>query len=235
LSGPLVSILVPAYGEEATVGEVVRRLLALDGLELEVIVVDDGSTDGTVAAAQTAAGDDPRVRVLAHERNRGKGAAVRTGIAASHGDIVVIQDADMEYDPADLPKVLQPLLDGVADVVYGTRLRGGEPQRAHMFWHLVGNKFLSLMTNVLFNTTISDMETGYKAFRGDLLRGFRLVSDDFTFEPEVTAKVLRTPGVRLYEIPIAYYGRGYDEGKKITWQDGIKAIGALVRFRFAPR
>jgi glycosyltransferase involved in cell wall biosynthesis len=235
LPGPLVSTLVPAYGEEATVGEVVRRLLALDGLELEVIVVDDGSTDGTVAAARAAAGDDPRVRVLAHDRNRGKGAAVRTGIAESRGDIVVIQDADMEYDPADLPKVLQPLLDGVADVVYGTRLRGGEPQRAHMFWHLVGNKLLSLMTNVLFNTTISDMETGYKAFRGDLLRSFTLVSDDFTFEPEVTAKVLRTPGVRLYEIPIAYYGRGYDEGKKITWQDGVKAVGALLRFRFAPR
>jgi glycosyltransferase involved in cell wall biosynthesis len=235
LPGPLVSILVPAYGEEATVGEVVRRLLALDGLDLEVIVVDDGSADGTAAAARAAAGTDPRVRVLTHERNRGKGAAVRTGIADSRGGIVVIQDADMEYDPADLPRVLQPLIDGVADVVYGTRLRGGQPQRAHLFWHLVGNKVLSLMTNVLFNTTISDMETGYKAFRGDLLRSFRLVSDDFTFEPEVTAKVLRTPGVRLYEIPIAYYGRGYDEGKKITWQDGIKAVGAIVRFRFAPR
>ena len=230
---PLVSILVPAYGEENTIGEVIRRVLNLEQLELELIVVDDGSADDTVGVARVAADGDPRVRVLAHDRNRGKGAAVRTGIADSRGDIVVIQDADMEYDPSDLPKVLQPLLDGVADVVYGTRLRGGEPQRAHLFWHFVGNRFLSLLTNVLFNTTISDMEVGYKAFRGDLLRSFTLVSDDFAFEPEVTAKVLRTPGVRLYEIPIAYYGRGYDEGKKITWRDGFKAVWALLRFRFS--
>jgi glycosyltransferase involved in cell wall biosynthesis len=230
----LVSILVPAFGEQNTIGEVVQRVLALEELDLELIVIDDGSTDDTVAVARAAAGGDPRVRVLAHERNRGKGAAVRTGVADSRGDIVVIQDADMEYDPRDLPKVLQPLIDGVADVVYGTRLRGGEPQRAHLFWHFLGNRFLSLLTNVLFNTTISDMEVGYKAFRGDLIRSFTLVSDDFAFEPEVTAKVLRTPGVRLYEIPIAYYGRGYDEGKKITWRDGFKAVWALLRFRFSP-
>jgi glycosyltransferase involved in cell wall biosynthesis len=230
----LVSILVPAYGEQNTIGEVVRRVLALEEFDLELIIVDDGSTDDTLAVARAAAGDDPRVRLLAHERNRGKGAAVRTGIADSRGDIVVIQDADMEYDPCDLPKVLQPLIDGVADVVYGTRLRGGEPQRAHLFWHFLGNRFLSLLTNVLFNTTISDMEVGYKAFRGDLIRSFTLVSDDFAFEPEVTAKVLLTPGVRLYEIPIAYYGRGYDEGKKITWRDGFKAVWALLRFRFSP-
>ncbi|QEC49571.1 glycosyltransferase family 2 protein [Baekduia soli] len=230
---PLVSILVPAYGEAGTIGEVVRRVLALDGLEIELLVIDDGSTDATVPAAREAAAGDPRLRVLTHDRNRGKGAAVRTGIEASRGDIVVIQDADMEYDPRDLPKVLQPLLDGAADVVYGTRLRGGEPQRAHLFWHFVGNRFLSLLTNILFNTTISDMEVGYKAFRGDLIRSFRLVSDDFAFEPEVTAKVLRTPGVRLYEIPISYYGRSYDEGKKITWRDGFKAVWTLLRFRFA--
>ena len=233
MAGPLVSILVPAYGEAGTIGEVVRRALALDGLELELIVVDDGSADGTADAARAAADGDGRLQVLTHERNRGKGAAVRTAIAASRGDVVVIQDADMEYDPRDLPKVLQPLLDGVADVVYGTRLRGGEPQRAHLFWHLVGNKLLSLLTNVLFNTTISDMEVGSKAFRGELIRGLRLVSDDFAFEPEVTAKILRTPGIRLYEIPIPYYGRGYDEGKKITWRDGIKAVWTLLRFRFA--
>ena len=154
------------------------------------------------------------------------------GIAQSRGDIVVIQDADLEYDPADLSRLLEPLLRGVADAVYGTRLRGGEPQRAHLFWHYAGNRFLSLLTNVLFNTTISDMEVGYKAFRGDLIRGIGLVSDDFRFEPEVTAKVLKMPGVRLYEVPIAYYGRTVAEGKKITWQDGVRALGALLRFRF---
>jgi glycosyltransferase involved in cell wall biosynthesis len=232
MAQPLVSILVPAYGEAATIGEVIRRSLDLD-LDAEIIVIDDGSTDGTAEAAHAAARDNGRVQVLTHERNRGKGAAVRTGIAASRGDIVVIQDADMEYDPRDLPKVLGPLLDGVADVVYGTRLRGGEPQRAHLFWHLVGNKFLSLLTNILFNTTISDMEVGYKAFRGPVIRSLRLVSDDFAFEPEVTAKILRIPGVRLYEIPIPYYGRSYEEGKKITWRDGFKAVYTLFRFRFS--
>jgi glycosyltransferase involved in cell wall biosynthesis len=157
---------------------------------------------------------------------------VRTGVAASQGRFVVVQDADLEYDPRDLPRLIAPLREGVADVVYGTRLRGGEPQRAHLFWHYAGNRFLSLLTNVLYNTTISDMEVGYKAFRGELIRSLDLVSDDFAFEPEVTAKVLRRPGVRLYEIPISYYGRTYAEGKKITWRDGLKAVSALVRFRF---
>ena len=144
---------------------------------------------------------------------------------------MLIQDADLEYDPKDLPRLLGPLIEGHADVVYGTRLRGGEPQRAHLFWHYAGNRFLSLLTNVLFNTTISDMEVGYKAFRGDLIRGIHLVSDDFRFEPEITAKVLKIPGIRLYEVPISYYGRTFAEGKKITWRDGVRAVGALVRFR----
>lgn len=225
---PLVSIIVPAKDEARTIEHVLARLSELPW-KLEIIVVDDGSTDATAAIVERAGG----ARLLRHERNRGKGAAVRTGIAASTGDIVVIQDADLEYDPADLPKLLDPLLAGVADVVYGTRLRGGEPQRAHLFWHYLGNRFLSLLTNVLYNTTISDMEVGYKAFRGDLVRSIHLVSDDFRFEPEITAKVLRR-GVRLYEVPISYYGRTYDEGKKITWRDGVHAIGALVRFRFGP-
>jgi len=227
-----VSIVVPAYNEELTIGEVLRRVAGL-GLASEILVVDDGSADGTVQLVRSLEGELNGLRLLPQDANRGKGAAVRAGIQASTGDIVVIQDADLEYDPADIPKLLRPLQEGVDDVVYGTRLRGGGPQRAHLFWHYVGNRALSLMTNVLYNTTLSDMEVGYKAFRGDLIRSLKLVSDDFRFEPEVTAKVLRTPGVRLYEVPISYYGRTYDEGKKITWRDGFKAVAALLRFRFS--
>jgi glycosyltransferase involved in cell wall biosynthesis len=228
MEDPLVSVVVPAYNEAATIAEVLRRLRGVP-FRTEVIVVDDGSTDGTADLVAAVDG----VRLIRRSKNAGKGAAVRDGIAASVGTIVLIQDADLEYDPKDLPKLLEPLLDGHADVVYGTRLRGGEPQRAHLFWHYVGNRFLSLMTNVLFNTTISDMEVGYKAFRGDLIREIHLVSDDFRFEPEVTAKVLKLPGVRLYEVPISYYGRTVAEGKKITWRDGIRAAGALARFRLS--
>jgi glycosyltransferase involved in cell wall biosynthesis len=225
----LVSVVVPAYNEAATITHVLERVCALD-FRMEVLVVDDGSVDGTPEIAERMGGD---VRVIRQERNQGKGAAVRAGIRESRGDIVVIQDADLEYDPRDLPKLLAPLIEGVADVVYGSRLRGGEPQRAHMFWHYAGNRFLSLLTNVLFNTTISDMEVGYKAFDGELIRSISLVSDDFGFEPEVTAKLLRRGDVRLYEIPISYYGRTYAEGKKITWRDGIKAVATLIRFRIA--
>ena len=227
-----VSIVVPAYNEERTIDAVLRRVADL-GLASEILVVDDGSVDGTAQIVRSLEGQLDGVRLLPQDANRGKGAAVRAGIQASTGDIVVIQDADLEYDPGDIPTLLGPLQEGVADVVYGTRLRGGEPQRAHLFWHYLGNRALSLMTNVLYNTTISDMEVGYKAFRGDLIRSLKLVSDDFRFEPEVTAKVLRTPGVRLYEVPISYYGRTYEEGKKITWRDGFKAVAALLRFRFS--
>jgi glycosyltransferase involved in cell wall biosynthesis len=227
----LVSIVVPAYNEAASIALVLGRVCELD-LNMEILLVDDGSSDGTADIAEGLG--LASLRVLRQDRNRGKGAAVRAGIQASTGEIVVIQDADLEYDPRDLPKLLSPLLEGVADVVYGSRLRGGEPQRAHLFWHYAGNRFLSLLTNVLFNTTISDMEVGYKAFRGDLIRSIKLVSNDFRFEPEVTAKILRR-GVRLYEVPIAYYGRTFEEGKKITWRDGFRAIGTLLRFRFSER
>ncbi len=230
---PEISVLVPAFQEAGTIERVLRRVHGL-GLDAEILVVDDGSADGTAELVERLSGELPAVRLLRHERNRGKGAAVRTGIAASRGRIVLIQDADLEYDPSDIPRLLRPIQSGVADVVYGSRLRGGEPQRAHLFWHYLGNRGLSLLTNVLFNTTISDMEVGYKAFDGDLVRGFRLVSDDFTIEPELTARTLRTPGVRLYEVPISYYGRTYAEGKKITWRDGFRAVGALLRFRVAP-
>ncbi len=227
----LVTVVMPAYNEAQTIEIVLRRVLELD-LRTEIIVVDDGSRDDTPGIAERVDG----VRVIRHDRNRGKGAAVRTGIQASTGDIVVIQDADLEYDPRDLPRLLGPLLEGVADVVYGTRLRGGgEPQRAHLFWHYAGNRLLSLLTNVLYNTTISDMEVGYKAFRGDLIRSLELISDDFGFEPEVTAKLLRRRDIRLYEVPISYYGRTYEEGKKITWRDGFRAVAVLVRFRVGGR
>jgi len=232
MPAPAISILVPAYGEAGTIEQVLRRALAL-GLDCEIIVVDDGSQDATAAVVQRLADELPQVRLIRHDHNRGKGAAVRTAIDASRGDIVLVQDADLEYDPRDIPRLIEPLQSGVADVVYGTRLRGGEPQRAHLFWHYMGNRFLSLLTNVLYNTTISDMEVGYKAFRGDLVRSIHLVSDDFRFEPEITAKILRTPDIRLYEVPISYYGRTFAEGKKITWRDGFLALGALLRFRFS--
>jgi glycosyltransferase involved in cell wall biosynthesis len=229
---PLVSVLVPAYDEARTIEGVLRRVVDLP-LRTEIVVVDDGSRDETPAILERLAGELADLRVE-RQPNAGKGAAIRRAIAMSRGDFVVIQDADLEYDPSDIPVLLGPLLSGRADAVFGTRLRGGQPQRAHLFWHYAGNRFLSLLTNVLFNTTISDMEVGYKAFRGDLVRGIPLVSDDFRIEPEITAKVLRR-GARLYEVPIQYYGRTYDEGKKITWRDGLLAVGALLRFRFGDR
>ena len=229
---PLVSIVVPAYNEARFIEDVLRRVAAVP-FRREIVVVDDGSSDGTADLVEAMRAEIDGLRVLRRPANAGKGAAVREGIAATEGDFVVIQDADLEYDPKDLPKLLEPLFEGRADVVYGTRLRGGEPQRAHLFWHHTANRMLSLLTNVLYNTTLSDMEVGYKAFRGDLVRGIRLVSDDFRFEPEVTAKVLRHDNLRLYEVPISYYGRTFDEGKKITWRDGVKAVYALIRFRFS--
>ncbi len=225
-----VTVIVPAYNEARTIEQVLRRLTELD-LDAEILVVDDGSADETVAIVGALEPQIPGLRLIVHEQNQGKGAAVRTGINASTGEIVMIQDADLEYDPSDIPKLLAPIFSGVADVVYGTRLRGGEPQRAHLFWHYAGNRFLSLLTNILYNTTISDMEVGYKAFKGDLIRSIKLVSNDFAFEPEVTAKILRHKNIRLYEVPISYYGRTYEEGKKITWRDGFAAVAALFRFR----
>jgi glycosyltransferase involved in cell wall biosynthesis len=191
--------------------------------------VDDGSTDATPAIVARWQRQRPSARVI-RQPNLGKGAAIRAAIPHVNGDIVVIQDADMEYDPADVPRLVAPICAGVADVVFGSRLSGGQPQRAYMFWHLVGNRFLSLLVNVLYNTTLSDMETGYKAFRVDVLRSLDLRSDDFAIEPELTAKVCKRK-LRIYELPVAYYGRTYAEGKKITWRDGFKAIWVLLRVR----
>ena len=223
-----VSFLVPAYNEAATIGELLDAVWALD-LDKQIVVVDDGSTDGTGELVERWQEGRDGV-VLVRQPNRGKGSAVRAAIPHADGDISVIQDADLEYDPADVPALIAPIERGVADVVYGSRLSGGRPQRAYLFWHLLGNRFLSLLTNVLFNTTLSDMETGYKAFRTELLRSLDLRQDDFGIEPEITAKVCRRK-LRVYELPIAYYGRTYAEGKKITWRDGFKAIRVLLSVR----
>jgi glycosyltransferase involved in cell wall biosynthesis len=220
-----VSFLIPAYNEAATIGEVLEQVARLD-LDTQVIVVDDGSTDDTAAIADAAG-----VTVV-RQPNRGKGAAIRAAIALVEGEITVIQDADMEYDPAEVPALIDPILRGRADVVFGSRLSGGRPQRAYLFWHLVGNRFLSLLTNLLYNTTVSDMETGYKAFRSEVLRSLDLRENRFGIEPEITAKVCKRR-LRIYELPISYYGRSYEEGKKITWRDGFRAVWVLLRVRVA--
>ena len=223
-----VSFLVPAYNEAATISAVLDAVDALS-LDRQIVVVDDGSTDDTAAIVERWGASRDGI-VLVRQRNRGKGAAIRAAIPHADGEVVVIQDADMEYDPADVPALIDPIVRGVADVVFGSRLSGGRPQRAYMFWHLVGNRFLSLLTNALFNTTLSDMETGYKAFRVEVLRSLDLRQDDFSIEPEITAKVCKR-GLRIYQLPISYYGRTYEEGKKITWRDGFKAIWVLLRIR----
>jgi glycosyltransferase involved in cell wall biosynthesis len=221
-----VAFLIPAFNEESTIGEVLERIAALD-LESQVIVVDDGSSDATAEIAERSGA------TVIRQPNRGKGAAIRAAIPHIDADIAVIQDADMEYDPAEVPALIEPIVRGVADVVYGSRLSGGRPQRAHLFWHKIGNRFLSLLTGVLFNTTLSDMETGYKAFRSEVLRSLDLRQNSFAIEPEITGLICKQK-LRIYEIPVAYYGRTYSEGKKITWRDGIRAIGVLVSVRLRP-
>jgi glycosyltransferase involved in cell wall biosynthesis len=223
-----VTFLVPAYDEAATIASVLDAIEAL-GLDREILVVDDGSTDGTAdVAARWAEGRDGVV--LLRKVNGGKGSALRHGIPHATGDIVVVQDADLEYEPRDVPALIAPIVEGRADVVYGSRLSGGGAQRAYMFWHLAGNRFLSLVTGVLFNTTLSDMETGYKAFRREVLQALPLTEDGFGIEPEITGWICRRRA-RIYEIPISYFGRTYAEGKKITWKDGVEAIWILGRER----
>src|SRR4051794_19100381 len=197
-------------------------------MDTQVIVVDDGSTDRPAEIAEA------KGAFVVRQENRGKGAAIRAAIPHVDGDIAVIQEADMEYDPADVPALIEPIERGAADVVYGSRLQSGRPQRAYLFWHLVGNRFLSLLTGLLYNTTLSDMETGYKAFRPEVLRSLDLRQDDFAIEPEITAKICLRH-LRIYELPISYYGRSYAEGKKITWRDGIKAVWVLLTIRVRGR
>ena len=226
----LLSVIVPVFNERVTVAEVLRRIRAVElPVEIEVIVVDDGSSDGTDKVL--AAIGDSTVRVINHPQNRGKGAAIRTGMGAVRGDLVLVQDADLEYDPADWTKLLDPILKGKARVVYGSRFTGERKNMLPLHW--IGNRFLSLVTNVLYSSTLSDMETCYKLFDAKVLEGITIQSDKFDFEPEITAKVLRR-GYRIYEVPISYAGREVEEGKKITWRDGFGALKALVKYRFTP-
>ncbi len=222
-----LSIIIPSFNESVTLPEIIKRLQRVKlPIGKEIIVVDDGSTDGTKKKLVKVGG----VTKVFLKQNSGKGAAIRAGLAKVTGDYALIQDADLEYDPQDIPNLLQPVLQGKAVVVYGSRFSG--PHRNMLFWHLMGNKLLSLVTNVLFNTTISDMEVGYKLIPAKLLKSLRLESDRFGFEPEVTAKILMK-GIRIYEVPISYAGREFSEGKKITWRDGLQAFWLLCKYRLA--
>lgn len=230
-----VSVVMPVYNEKVYVGAVIRRVLDT-GLVDELVVVDDCSTDGTAEYLRTLAAhgsrDGCRIVCAFHEKNRGKGAALRTGFERVTSEVVIVQDSDLEYDPADYPKLLAPIFDGRADVVYGSRFLG-ETHRVLFFWHMVGNKALTFFSNILTNLNLTDMETCYKAFRTDVLRNIRLTSDRFGFEPEVTARVAKK-GYRIYETSISYSGRTYAEGKKINWKDGVAAIWHIVRFNIFP-
>lgn len=221
-----LSIVMPVYNEQATIMELVKRVLDTP-YDKELIVVDDASADGTQEILRQLS--DKRVRLFFHERNQGKGAALSTGFAHAVGDVVLIQDADLEYDPHEYPKLLAPILDGKADVVYGSRFKGGEAHRVLFFWHSIGNKFLTLLSNMFTNLNLSDMETGYKVFRKEVLDQITVQEKRFGFEPEITAKIARQ-GCRIYEVGISYFGRTYKEGKKINWKDGISAIRCIIKY-----
>ena len=227
-----LSIVIPVFNEAATVRTVIDKVDAVDvGLEKELVLVDDCSTDGSADILRELQSRHPEWRFCFHETNRGKGAALRTGFAAATGDVVVIQDADLEYDPADYVLLLRPLLDGHADVVYGSRFLGGGPHRVVFFWHYLGNKMLTLLSDMLTDLNLTDMEVCYKMFRREVLDGITLREDRFGFEVEITAKVARG-NWRVYEVPISYYGRSYAEGKKITWRDGFRALWCIIKYRF---
>ncbi len=224
-----LSIVMPVYNEKTTIKEILRQVRAVDlgEVDREIVVVDDGSNDGTADILKHEA--DSSIKVFTHEKNLGKGAAVRLGLEKATGDFIVIQDADLEYDPEDYKKLMGPVLKGKAEVVYGSRFTG--ERRNMLFWHYLGNRFLSLVTNILYNTTLSDMATCYKLFSRESLDGIKIKSHKFDSEPEITAKILRK-GIRIYEVPISYAGRELDEGKKISWKDAFPALWALIKYRF---
>jgi glycosyltransferase involved in cell wall biosynthesis len=229
VKGMKLSVIIPVYNERNTIQEILRRVRQVDlgDIEKEIVVVDDGSTDGTrnILAME----EDSSTKIVFHETNQGKGAALSTGLEVATGDLIIFQDADLEYDPDDYPRMIEPILKGKAKVVYGSRFTG--ERRNMLYWHYVGNRFLVFITNLLYNTTLSDMETCYKLFTRDALEGITIRSRRFDVEPEITAKVLKKK-VRIYEVPISYAGREFEEGKKISWKDGIPALWALIKYRF---
>lgn len=226
---PTLTVVMPAYNERATIHEALRRVLGAPVSSLEVIVVDDGSTDGTRELLTKGIALDPRVRVVLHDVNRGKGAALRTGFAEARGRFVIVQDADLEYDPNEFPKLLEPLERGLADVVFGSRFAGGGAHRVLYYWHSVGNRALTTLSNIVTDLNLTDMETCYKVFRREVLDEIRLEEDRFGIEPELTAKIAQL-GVRVYEVPISYHGRTYAEGKKIGLKDAFRAVYCIVRY-----
>jgi glycosyltransferase involved in cell wall biosynthesis len=230
----LLSVIIPVYNEKQTLEALVEKVRSVElsqwNLSLEIVVVDDCSLDGTLEVAKRL-DKEGKICLIGHTQNQGKGAALHTGFKAAKGDIFLIQDADLEYDPEEYPKLLKPILDGKADVVFGSRFMGGEPHRVLYFWHYVGNRFLTLLSNMMTNLNLTDMETCYKVFRSEVLKSISLEEKRFGFEPEVTAKLARL-GCRIYEVGISYTGRTYGEGKKISWKDGVRALWCIIKYRF---